>query len=189
MKSNMKLMRSTLVLGLGLLLSPLTAMAGLDAFQPGPVFKTYGRIAKVDTSWGIPQGMKFKVVFDMSKAAQAGELNPGLDSMARFINMHVAAGVKPEDIELAMVVHGAAVVDLSNQAFYARQHDGSDKVNANAALIKALSAQGVHFYVCGQSAAYYGLGREALLLSVDMALSAMTAHAVLAGSGYSLNPF
>ncbi|MDT3272587.1 DsrE family protein, partial [Shewanella sp. SP2S2-4] len=48
---------------------------------------------------------------------------------------------------------------------------------------------GVKFYICGQSAAYFDLTSTSLLPGVDMALSAMTAHAILAQQGYSENPF
>lgn len=43
--------------------------------------------------------------------------------------------------------------------------------------------------LCGQSAAYYQVQNADLVPGVQMALSAMTAHAVLAREGYSLNPF
>ena len=49
--------------------------------------------------------------------------------------------------------------------------------------------QGVRVIVCGQSAAYYDVENDALLPGVEMALSAMTAHAVLQQQGYALNPF
>lgn len=71
--------------------------------------------------------------------------------------------------------------------FYAKQHSGA--VNANRALVKALVDHGVKFYICGQSAAYFDLTNASLLPGVDMALSAMTAHAILAQQGYSENPF
>jgi len=47
----------------------------------------------------------------------------------------------------------------------------------------------VKVYLCGQSAAYYDVKNTDLYKGVDMALSAMTAHALLQQQGYSLNPF
>ena len=44
-------------------------------------------------------------------------------------------------------------------------------------------------FVCGQSAAYYGVATDDLLPGVEMALSAMTAHALLQQQDYSINPF
>lgn len=43
--------------------------------------------------------------------------------------------------------------------------------------------------LCGQSAAASGIERVDLLPGVEMALSAMTAHALLQQDGYTLNPF
>ncbi|MCH1928733.1 DsrE family protein [Shewanella sp. A25] len=163
------------------------AHAKEDKFTSGRAIPEFGKIAHVDSSMPIPKGMKFKVAFDLSKAAEAGQLNRQLDSLARFINMHVAAGVKESDIELAMVLHGSAVADVANDVYYAKQNPNAQ--NENKALINQLIAHGVKFYVCGQSAAYFDLTKDQLLPGVDMALSAMTAHAILAQQGYSQNPF
>ncbi|MGI2139500.1 DsrE family protein [Shewanella baltica] len=180
-----KTLKAALCLTLAAIAS--TAQAGADKFVAGPAIPEFGQIAKVDSMMPIPKDMKFKVAFDMSKAADVGKANRQLESLARFINMHVAAGVKETDIELAMVVHGGGISDLADDVFYAKQHSGA--VNANRALVKTLVDHGVKFYICGQSAAYFDLTNASLLPGVDMALSAMTAHAILAQQGYSENPF
>lgn len=163
------------------------AESGLAAFKPGTVIKEFGKVAEVDSQLAIPQNMKFKVAFDLGSAANAGEVNRQIDTLARFINMHVAAGVKLEDIELALVVHGKAAMDMTHNTLYQQTHKNTP--NANKPLIAELSKYQVKFYVCGQTAAYYGISQNDLLPGVDMALSALTAHAILAQQGYSLNPF
>ena len=65
----------------------------------------------------------------------------------------------------------------------------ADELSASAGLIAALTGQGVRIIVCGQSAVYYEVATDDLLPGVEMALSAMTAHAVLQQQGYTLNPF
>ncbi|MBM7074125.1 DsrE family protein [Shewanella sp. 202IG2-18] len=176
-------------LGIGLfsILCAFQSFAGIEAFHQGPVFKSFGKIADVNTSVSIPKNMKFHVAFDMSKASDVGKINRNLDTLGRFINMHVANGVPKQDIKVAMVVHGKSVTDLANHSFYSKLHSGS--ANANQNIVKQLIAFGVKIYICGQSAAYYGLSQKDLLPNVDMALSAMTAHAILHSEGYSLNPF
>ncbi|MCP3127936.1 hypothetical protein [Shewanella sp. KJ2020] len=42
---------------------------GADKFVAGPAIPEFGQVAKVDCMMPIPKGMKFKVAFDMSKAA------------------------------------------------------------------------------------------------------------------------
>ncbi len=163
------------------------ALAGVDAFHPGPVIPGFGKIADVVIEQPIPEGTVFRVRFDASKGAAPGALNRTLESAARFLNMHAANGVPEDNIHLAVVLHGKAAMDVTRAAYYGPHHDG--KANANAALVAALAAHGVRLYVCGQTAAYYGIRNEDLLPGATMALSAMTAHALLAREGYTLNPF
>jgi len=163
------------------------ALAGPEAFHPGEVITEFGPVATIDIEMPIPEGTQFHVAFDVAEEADAGELNRTLVSAARFINMQAEAGVDPADIHLAVVVHGSASRDMTVQSFYGGVHEGAE--NANAALIEVLSAHGVQIYVCGQSAAYYDVTNESLLPGVTMALSAMTAHALLQQDGYTLNPF
>lgn len=154
-------------------------------FTAGPVFHDYGKKVQVE---GVKFNAKaqFKVAFDVAKGAEPGKLNRQFDSLARFINMHVASGVPVNNIQLALVVHGSATLDLLTNSHY-QQKQGAD--NANIALLNALMAQQVSVIVCGQSAAGHGYANEAFLPGVDVALSAMSAHALLQQQGYTLNPF
>ncbi|MEZ5937228.1 MAG: DsrE family protein [Hyphomonadaceae bacterium] len=147
----------------------------------GPIIADYGKTFDVETDIPLPQGVEFKVAFDVAKAAEPGQLNRGFESVARFLNMHGKAGVPAERMHLVIVVHGGAIGDLK------RETSGED--NANAGLVKALMDAGVKFEVCGQAAAAQGYTKGQLVPGVEMALSAMTAHALLAQQGYSENPF
>jgi intracellular sulfur oxidation DsrE/DsrF family protein len=160
-----------------LLVLPVTAGADLSAFRTGPVFDRHGPVADVETTYSIPDDIVFRHSFDVSKQAEDGAANRTLDSAARFINMHARAGISLERIELAIVVHGKAVHDVSGDA------------PGNAELVATLIDAGVKIIVCGQSAAYYDVATDELLPGVAMALSAMSAHAVLQQQGYTLNPF
>ncbi|MEM7267022.1 MAG: hypothetical protein AAF370_13880, partial [Pseudomonadota bacterium] len=73
-------------------------------FDYGPVFNTFGKHAHVE-GVSFPENQTFKVAFDVAKAASPGEVNRKFESLARFINMHVANGVKQENLSLALVVH------------------------------------------------------------------------------------
>jgi intracellular sulfur oxidation DsrE/DsrF family protein len=173
------------LLALGLAAAPLAAQ--LSAFHPGPVIADFGNVASVETTMNIPADAAFAVAFDTSTRAEVGEINRTLSSAARFINMHVEAGMSVENIRVAVVIHGQASLDLTNAEFYSEQQDGAE--NANAAAIATLIANNVQIILCGQTAAYYEIGNEDLLPGVDMALSAMTAHALLQQDGFTLNPF
>ena len=163
------------------------AYADMSAFHAGPVLPEFGGVATVENEMPIPDGTEFKIRFDVSKPGDAGALNRNLVTAARFLNMHVEVGVPLENIDLAIVIHGGATNDVTVAEHYAGGHEGAE--NANAALVEALTETGVRIYVCGQSAAFHDVTNDELLPGVSMALSALTAHAILDDEGYTLNPF
>ncbi|MBW8294469.1 DsrE family protein [Sphingopyxis sp.] len=165
--------------------APLTASEG--SFKKGPVFTEFGPVAPVEGALTVPSTTAFKVAFDVAAPADAGKLNRTIESAARFINMHVAAGIDEKNIDLAIVVHGGAALDLTTANFYSAKKDGAQ--NGNIEAIRQLQAHGVKLYLCGQSAAAHGIAKSDLLPGVEISLSAMTAHAVLQQQGYTLNPF
>lgn len=160
------------------------AIAAMTDFKAGPVFTEYGKHAAV-AGVSIAPTETFHVAFDATKAAEPGDINRKFDTLARFINMHVANGAKLENIHLAIVVHGSATFDVLSYAAY-KQIKGVD--NANTPLIQGLLNKGVRFIVCGQSAAAKDISADMLEKGVEVELSAMTAHARLQKQGYTLNP-
>lgn len=182
-------MRKFTMIGAFILVSGLitgTVSAQADKFSKGPLIKDYGPIATVNGMEALPKGAEFKVSFDLAKQSKAGTVNRNIESAARFLNMHVAAGMKPEDLNLALVVHGSAVFDFTKDAKY-QTKEGQDNINKQ--LIADLIANGVEIHICGQSATFQGVSADDLLPNVKMSLSAMTAHALLQQKGYTLNPF
>ncbi|WP_262693367.1 DsrE family protein [Kordiimonas aquimaris] len=151
-------------------------------FSRGPLITEYGPVTKIENAAPISADVTFNVAFDVTERGEIGSINRRFESAARFLNMHALAGVEANRMNLAVVVHGAAVKDLTHDVAYGGE-------NANADLIKVLQAHGVKVYVCGQSAAFQGVVASELLPDVEMAVSAMTAHALLQQAGYTLNPF
>lgn len=182
---HMKCLTTVIVAGMLALSSPAFAQDADMSF--GPVFTDFGPTAAVATDMKIPKRAKFAVAFDTAKAGEVGELNRTLNTAARFVNMHVKAGVPKKHVKAAVIVHSKAAFDLTHDAFYGGKYDGAK--NANADAIKALTSNNVRIILCGQTAAYYGVDNADLLPGVEMALSAMTAHALLQQDGYTLNPF
>lgn len=171
--------------GLAALLFFAGHVSAKSDFEYGPVFSNFGKHASVD-SVSFPENQTFKIAFDVAKAANPGEVNRKFESLARFINMHVANGVKQEHLSLALVVHGSATEEMLKSDLF-KQRKG--QLNGNEALLAALMEHGVEVIVCGQSAAAHGVEQNALIKGIKMDLSAMTAHARLAQKGYSVNPF
>ena len=152
----------------------------------GPVFD-FVQITRVQSDVAIPRDTVLKVVYDTYRGAESGKVNGTFLSAARFINMHVDAGHPKENIKVAIVVHGTTSIDVTQDAFYGEHHGGAK--NANAEVIAALVAEGVDFYICGQSAAFRGVTRDNILPGVKFSHSAMTAHAMLQKEGYAIIPW
>jgi intracellular sulfur oxidation DsrE/DsrF family protein len=162
------------------------AIAGADEFMAGPIIKNHGKHAKVQQDFNFDKNTIFKVAFDISEQGKVGDVSRKIETLARFINMHVANGVPAKNIHLALVVHGKASFDLLEGQLYEEKFQ---QKNANNPLLQDLMKNQVTVYLCGQSAAYYNITNEMLAPGVKMALSAMTAHAVLQNNGYTVNPF
>lgn len=153
-------------------------------FKDGPVIKGFGETAPVPTHT-VSEEATFNIAFDVTNAGKVGEVNRKFNSLARFINMHVAAGVKKENINLALIVHGTAIFDLLNNESYQDKYKAG---NANAGLLQALMKNNVRVILCGQSAAARNIVISQLVTGTEIELSAMTAHALLQQNGYTLNP-
>jgi len=166
--------------------APLSAQ-GTGIFRMGPVFDDFGPYALVETTDSLPADAAFMHSFDVAEGADGEDRNRGFESAARFVNMHAAAGVPLDNIDLAVVVHGGAVRDLLTDEARAARDFG--EVNPSGAMVREMLDAGVRFIVCGQSMAGSNVGPDDLIPGVEIALSAMTAHALLQQQGYTVNPF
>lgn len=145
------------------------------------IIKGFGDITPIEDE-RLSSETTFKVAFDIAAAGDADAPSRRLVTPARFLNMHAAAGVPAENMQIAIVVHGAAHKDLLTEA-------ARGAPNPNAELIAELLAAGARIELCGQTAGYYNLKQEDLLPGVFISLSAMTSHALLQQEGFTLNPF
>jgi len=153
----------------------------------GPIIQGYGPTYPVaDRDVPLPEGFAYKSVFDLASYPGAPlALNPYLVSTARFLNMHARNGVPAANMDLAIVVHGAAVKNLfSDEAYEARY----GHKNPNLELLIKLHEAGVRIFVCGQSMAFGGIDKSELAEPANVALSAMTMLTVLQSEGYALLP-
>ncbi len=181
-------MRSIIALCSCFCFSPLLLAADDPEASTGPLVEGYGPVYAVgEDAFSLADDRGYRVSKDLSTtAASADELNRGIDSVARFLNMQARAGTSPESLEVTLVVHGAAAKDLLTDVAY-RERFNVD--NPNTELIAGLASAGVKIYICGQTAVHRGFQREDLNPAVTMALSAMSAHVQLQSDGYTLIPF
>jgi len=129
----------------------------------------------------------YRAVFDVARAPdEPDRVNPSIETLARFLNMHKRAGVPDERIHVALVLHGSAAKAALEDDAYRKRHNVD---NPNQELLQALRAAGVRIVLCGQSAASRGFERAELAAPVELALSAMTALITLQSDGYELIAF
>ena len=154
----------------------------------GPLIEKFGPVYDVgQPDFRTPTDLVYRAVFDVAPSPDAAdEINPRIESVARFLNMHARAGVKPEQMKLVLVVHGSAGKDMLSSAAY-KARFGVE--NPNEPLLAALRSSGVRVILCGQTASHRGFQREELAPGVEVALSAMTALVALQSEGYPLISF
>lgn len=171
------------------LLALPVALSAQDAAQPigqaeaGPVIDPYGAVFEVEgMEVPVDTSRRYKVLFDVALSPEGPEgVNRNLNTVARYLNMHVKAGVPLENMSVAVVLHGPAAKDALRPEPYRERYDAE---NPNVDLIRQLGRAGVQFYMCGQSAMGRGMSDEMLLPEIQMALSAMTARATLQAQGF-----
>ena len=156
--------------------------------SPGPVFKSLGAVYEVPDADFVPDSTQvLRAIFDIERLQEdPNEVNPLINSLTRYINMHVQRGIPMENIHLAFVVHGVSGKDVLTNEAYKKRYGVN---NPNTAHIKALAEKGVHMFICGQSATYAGYKKSELMPEVKMALSAMTILTVYQADAYSLIRF
>ena len=124
----------------------------------------------------VDPSLHYKILFDFTEGTAAqykeGTVNPGLEEICRMVNLHYAAGIKKEKIQIVIILHSAAVMTVINNDEF-RKRFGRD--NQNLDLIGQLEKLGTRFIVCGQTATLREIPDASLLPGVKKAYSARTA--------------
>ena len=153
----------------------------------GPVIKDFGKVYEVAPDYEVDEKVDYKVVFDIVDSPDSTtELNPNINTPARFLNMNGQNGVPVEKMSLALVVHGSAFKDILSDAAYFKRYQTD---NPNTELIKALLSSGVEIILCGQTAGHRKVSKEDMIPGVRLALSAMNALVQLQVQDYQLIKF
>lgn len=158
-------------------------------YGPGNVIPDYGQTYTVESpEFETDTENMLKAVIDVDRSFDPSEPNKLIETAARYLNMHEKAGVDPENMKIALVLHGNAVFDVLKDEFYSEKFPGINK-NPNLPLIEALTNKGVQVILCGQSTAHHKVTREKADENARFALSAMTALVQLQNDDYRLIKF
>lgn len=156
--------------------------------QQGAVIKEFGSTYEVENpDFKTDLENDLKVVFDVGRSfGDSTKVNPLINTAARYLNMHVNAGVPFKNLKVALVIHGNAANDILKDKVYQKKFGIK---NPNTDLITALSEKGVQIILCGQTAAHRKITKLDIHPKIQLALSAMTALVQLQNKNYKLINF
>ena len=150
-----------------------------------PVIAGHGAIHPVPEAANRPDpALDYKVVFSVTTANPEGKSNPGLEKVARLINLLGDGGVPADRRHIVPIVHGAATPLVLNPHGYATRFKGT--ANPDADLLARLKAAGAPVHVCAQALAGAHIAADDVDPNVVVDDSALTTMATLQLQGYAL---
>ncbi len=169
-------MRNTVMRISLVLAAALTAAQADDRSSSGKIGLVYPLVAGHGGVVSLPRAEEqprkgAKAVFDITADAKPGEVNPGLEQVARLLNLYGTAGLKAEDVKIVAVLHGEADKAVLTDAACLDRYKVA--ANPNLPLIRDLKKAGVEVLVCGQSLHELGFKTEEVAEEVSVADSAM----------------
>ncbi|TWU44578.1 DsrE/DsrF-like family protein [Rubripirellula tenax] len=169
------------------------AVPGKDASKPHtnpstaahPVIADHGSVVKLADATQQPRPGSM-ILVDLTRGGDPKQLNAGLETVAKYVNIYAGAGTEPADMQIAVVFHGDATLTVLNPDAYAAEFNTNG--NPNLALLRQLHESGVELYVCGQSLISKGSQPQDVVVFVETAVSALTAVVNLQADGYAYLP-
>ena len=150
-----------------------------------PIVEKYGGVLPRPRATEQPRAGA-KVLLDVTADSKPGDVNKGLDRVARLLNLYGVAGLKASDVKIVVVLHGEATKAALHDAAYQRRFD--NPTNPNLPLIKALKEAGVEVLVCGQALNYKNYADQEVADGVTIAASALTAVVNRQSDGFAYVP-
>lgn len=154
--------------------------------QPAhPLIADHGAVFQLPAAAQQPRAGS-KLLVDLTQGGDPNTVNPGLDKVARFVNIYAGAGAKAAQVRIAVVLHGSATLSILNSEAYAAKFNTDS--NPNLSLLRQLHEANVDLYVCGQSLISKGAEPEQVAVFVETAVSALTSVVNLQAEGYRYVP-
>ncbi|RNC84687.1 MAG: hypothetical protein ED557_06825 [Balneola sp.] len=147
-----------------------------------PIIKGFGGIYEIEGAVHPKLDVSYDIVVDLKTLQRDKEsINPGLNNVARMMNLHGLGGVTPENLSVAVVIHGGATdVVLDNETYQQRY----ELNNPNIDLISTLKEAGVSIYVCGQSLLARKYAQQSVNPDITTGLSMLTVFTTYMHEGY-----
>lgn len=171
---------------IGLAFASTLAFAG-EGFWQTPAIEGAGEMHPLPHAAYQPDpDATYKVVFTLTRASDdAAKVNPGLQRVARTVNLYVNAGVSLKHLKFVAIASGPATAIALDDAHYKQQFKVD---NPNLPVIRELRHAGIDVAVCGQAVAEHHYEYAWVSRDVTLALSALTTVTELEQKGYALMP-
>ncbi len=108
-------------------------------------------------------------------------VNPGLQEIARIVNLHVASGIPISRIHIVVATHGPSLYSLENKGAYKKKYNAD---NPNIKLIDELMHYNAKFIACGQAMHLFLVNKAELVAGVKVSLTAQTVLSNYIEQGY-----
>ena len=153
-----------------------------------PIVKDFGGIYEIPEATVLPDfDGTYKIVIDVvSGLSEADHLSPSLNNVARLMNLHGLGGVRRDQMQIVLAIHGDATTAILNNGAYRKRFQVD---NPNLKLIEALKNAGVKLAVCGQSLLAHQIEPSTVTEEVEIALSMLTTVTTYQMSGYAFLRF
>jgi intracellular sulfur oxidation DsrE/DsrF family protein len=168
----------------------LLVLIGFETLAQSPtnmVISNYGTVYDIPDAVKPDPGLQYKIVIDLKSASpDPAKINPGLNNVARMLNLHAAGGIGSENMSVVVAIHGNATYTVLDKKGYIKKHAME---NPNMELIRVLKNAGVKLFICGQSLIARNNGFENINPDITIALSMLTVVTEHQGKGYGLLQF
>jgi len=153
-----------------------------------PVIKGYGGIFDIPYAEEKPDpALDYNLIIEVEHAIDFPDsVSWALNNVARLINLHAMAGVKPEKLHIVLAIHGGAAYTVMNNEEYRNKYKVS---NPNLGLFAELEKAGVRMVVCGQSLINRKVDRFKMVPQVKIASSMLTTITSYQMKGYAIMKF
>jgi intracellular sulfur oxidation DsrE/DsrF family protein len=171
-----------------LLILVLLSISVFSQKRINPVIKNYGTIFDIPFAEEKPDPtLEYKIIVEIEKESERPDsVSWALNNVARLVNLHVMAGVKPEQLHVVIAIHSGAIYTVMNNEAYRAKYKVD---NPNLGLFEELERAGVRIVGCGQSIMFRKIDRFKMAPQVKIASSMITTLTSYQMKGYAVLRF
>ena len=131
--------------------------------------------------------MKYKLLMNLTQWAKDSvsikKVSAGLAEIGRIINLHVAAGIPKENLDIVIVVHAGALNAFLTDPEYKSKFKTD---NPSLDIIKQFAVLNAKFIACGQAEIFLDIPKEKMIPEIKTALTAIVTLSTYQLKGYVL---